>query len=63
MPRPRKVTRSIDIHLMLPEDLVAEIGLHLFSDLQQRVPLGAQSAFFARAARFYLSNLQEKFNA
>lgn len=51
MSRPRKVNRSINVHLMLPEDLVAQVNLALVSPLQERIPLGAVSAFYERAAR------------
>ena len=58
MARPRKINQSLDVHLMLPEDLMARIGLLLYSPLQQRVPLGALSGFFEQAARDRLAKLE-----
>ena len=51
MSRPRKLERFTQTHLRLPEALMAEVNLQLFSVVQQRVPLGALSEFFERAAR------------
>ncbi len=58
MARPRKINQSLDVHLMLPEDLMTRVGLLLYSPLQQRVPLGALSAFFEQAARERLAQLE-----
>lgn len=57
MSRPRKTNRSVDVHVMVPEDLFAEINLLLFSPLQNRVPLGHLSTFFEHAARHWLRHL------
>lgn len=55
MARPKSVRRSVDVHIMLPEDLVAEVEMELFSPLQQRVPLGARAVFYEQAARAELA--------
>lgn len=60
MSRPRNTTRSIDVHLMLPEDLVAEVSIMLYSDLQGRIPLGEQARFYTRAARELLQRMKEE---
>jgi hypothetical protein len=63
MSRPRKINQSVNVHLMLPEDLVAAVSLALYSPLQERIPLGAMSAFYERAARDALARVNlEKAN-
>jgi hypothetical protein len=39
--RPKKAIRPVKKTLTLPEDLVAQVELRLFSDLEGRVPTGA----------------------
>ena len=43
MPRPKKVDRPIEKSINIPESLVAQVELHLFSELEGRVPFGAWS--------------------
>lgn len=57
MSRPRKIDRPVDVHIMLPSSLVAEIELRLYSELQERIPLGARAKFYEEAARRYLDYL------
>lgn len=51
MPRTKRPIRPESIHLKLPEDLVAQIRLELFSETFGRVPQGAIQAFFERLVR------------
>ncbi len=44
-------TRSKNIHL--PEDLIVRIELELYSDLEGRIPQGAQQQFFIRLLQDY----------
>lgn len=60
MPRPRNTVRTINVHLMLPEDLMSQVYALLHSDLEGRVPFGAQAKFFERAARDLLARLQQE---
>ena len=46
MARPKKTIRTVSIHVSLPEDLAAKIQLHLFSEVEGKVPFGAQAEFF-----------------
>lgn len=62
MSRPRNTSRSVDVHVLLPEDLVADISLILFSDLEGRVPYGAFQKFYTQALREYLHKLKEDTN-
>ena len=54
MPRPKNTIRRIQINAMIPEDLVAQMKLQLFSEVEGRVPHGAQSDFISQliAAHF-----------
>ena len=46
MARPKKTVRTVYLHVGLPEDLAAQVQLHLFSELEGKIPLGAQQEFF-----------------
>lgn len=41
MSRPRKVIRTVNKHLSLPENVVAQVDLQLFSEVEGRIPTGA----------------------
>ena len=41
MPKPAKIIRPVQKNIALPEDLVVRVELELYSDVQQRVPMGA----------------------
>lgn len=43
MPRPKRVLRPVYKNISLPENLVAQVELSLWSELEQRVPFGAWS--------------------
>ena len=58
MSRPKKIDRTVDVHIMLPEDLVFAVDTFLYSELQQRVPLGARQRFYTAAAWEYLDKLK-----
>lgn len=51
MSRPKKTVRTVYKNIGLPEDLVLKIDLELFSDLEGRIPLGAQQRFFTKLVR------------
>jgi hypothetical protein len=40
------ILRPIKLTTTLPEDIRAKLDLHLFSDLEGRIPKGAYQAFF-----------------
>ena len=46
MSRPKKTIRTVYKNIGLPEDLVARIELELYSEVEGRIPFGAQQAFF-----------------
>jgi len=52
--RPTKTIRSVQINISLPEDLVARMKLHLWSEAEGKVPHGKQSELIEAAVRKYL---------
>lgn len=57
MARPKKTTRTVFKNIGLPEDLVARLELHLYSDLEGRIPQGAQQEFFTKLLREFFEEL------
>lgn len=53
MPRPKKTIRTVSVHISLPEDLTAKVQLHLFSDVEGKVPFGKQAEFFTSLVKNY----------
>lgn len=51
MARPKQIIRSVPCNISLPEDLKARIDLHLFSEVEGRVPFGAYREFFSMLIR------------
>lgn len=60
MPKPKKTLRSVQMNIAMPEDLAAKIQLELYSDLEGKIPFGAQSEFFAMLVRDYFSTTVEE---
>jgi len=46
MPRQPDIFRPIKLTTTLPEDIRAKLDIHLYSDLEGRVPKGAYQQFF-----------------
>jgi hypothetical protein len=51
MARPRKPDRPVPQRIYLPESVVAELQLLLWSESEGRVPYGVLSAFVEQAVR------------
>ena len=51
MSRPRNTVRTVYSHIGLPEDLAAQVELHLYSEVEGKVPHGAKQEFFAQLVR------------
>lgn len=51
MPRRKNVLRPKEFHATIPEDMKAKLDLALFSDVEGRIPFGAQQAFLLEAIR------------
>lgn len=59
MPRPKHTVPRIQINAMVPEDLVARMKLSLYSDVEERVPHGAQSALIVELLRQHFDQLDK----
>ena len=57
MKRP-KIIRPTKLTLMLPEDIRAKLDLHLFSQVENRVPMGAYQRFFIERIQEFFSSAQ-----
>lgn len=55
MARPKKVLRTVYTNIGLPEDLVAKVKLELYSEVEGKIPFGAQQEFFSNLLRNYFS--------
>ena len=53
MGRPRNAVRGTDLHVVLPPDIAGWLEIHLYSEAQQRVPVGAKAALITRLLREY----------
>ena len=51
MPRPKKVIRTVFKNIGIPEDLNARMELELYSEVEGKIPFGAQQEFFSRLMR------------
>lgn len=60
MARPKKTIRTIFKNIALPEDLAAKVELHLYSELEGKIPFGAQQEFFSQLLRDYFSKMEGK---
>lgn len=58
MGRNKKLIPSIALNVHLPTDLHAKLTLHLYSELEQRVPMGAYQEFLSARIREYFENKQ-----
>lgn len=54
----RNLVKTIDVHVMLPADLMALIYARLHDPEKGRIPLGAQARFFEAAARSHLATME-----
>jgi len=60
MARPRKTDHSVAQRIYLPESLVAELQLLLWSEFEGRVPYGVLSVFVEQAVRDALRRKSEE---
>lgn len=49
--RPQNILRPVKLTTYLPEDIRAQLDIHLFSAVEGRVPHGAYSKFLAERVR------------
>ena len=55
MSRRPNLQPHVKLNLSLPEDLHSRLTLHLYSDLEMKVPLGAYQAFFTERIREFFA--------
>lgn len=60
MPRPPNIIRPIHLKTSLPEDLRARLDLHLWSEVECRVPMGAYQKLIVQLLREYLDRVEGK---
>ena len=56
MGRPRYIVPSQQLNLAVPSDLFARLSLHLYSELEQRIPHGAFSRFICEQIREHFAH-------
>jgi hypothetical protein len=52
------IIRPVKLTTTFPEDIRVRLDLHLFSEIEQRVPKGAYQAFLVERIRKFFSNKQ-----
>lgn len=60
MPNTFKIDRPIMLHVALPLSIRTRLDLHLFSELEGRVPKGAYQEFFIERLQEYFSQLDKE---
>lgn len=57
MARPRKTDRPVEKSISMRASLVAEVDLHLFSELEGKVPFGAWSKLVEQLLTDYMTKV------
>lgn len=60
MPRPRKTLRPISKNIHLPEDIVLQTELHLYSELEGKVPYGAWQGLVEKLLREHFERVKQQ---
>lgn len=58
MARPKKTIPTVYHNIGLPEDLAVKLKLHLFSEVEDKVPMGAQQNFFTKLVRDFFREFE-----
>lgn len=58
MPRPKQTTPSTFRNIALPQPVADKLDLHLYSEVEQRVPVGAYKAFITGLIEAYFEQLR-----
>lgn len=58
MPRPKNIMRPVHLKTSLPEDLRTRLDLHLWSEVECRVPMGAYQRLIVQLLREYLDRTE-----
>ncbi len=57
MSRPKGITRRMSKNISLPEDIVTRMELELYSEVDNRIPIGAQSQLIEKLLREHYRKL------
>lgn len=58
MPRPKNIIRPVNLKTSLPEDLRTWLDIHLWSDVECRVPMGAYQRLIVNLLRKYREEVE-----
>lgn len=56
MPRPLKTDRPVRLEIQLPQSLYAKLRLELFSEIENRVPVGRTSELYTELTSMWLKS-------
>lgn len=56
MPRPKNTIQTVHTLISLPQHLWVKLRLHLHSEVEQRIPQGAQMRFFSERVREFFDH-------
>ena len=56
MPNPRKPIPSYHLSIAVPQEVAAQLKLHLYSEAEQRVPYAAQQRFIVQRMREFFEH-------
>lgn len=59
MPRKAALTPARNVHVCLPETLMAKLDLYLFSEVEGRIPQGSYQKFFSTRITEFFANRME----
>lgn len=59
MARNPDIIRPVSLHTSIPEDLWTKMTLHLFSEVEGRVPKSAYREFISSLIREYFNKLEQ----
>lgn len=60
MSRPKKTIPTVFKNIGIPKDLADKVDGHLFSDVEGKIPFGAQQEFFTKLLRDYFDGRVSK---
>lgn len=63
MPRPKNIVPTRALTIALPVPILSQIMLHLYSDLEERVPTGAYQRFFSERTQEFFSTQTRDFSS
>lgn len=56
MPRPKNAVPAKKLHIALPGDIGAKLDLHLYSEVEQRIPFAAHQRFVVERVREFFDS-------